>query len=143
MKSEFVIAIHALAYMEHRKRSVISEELAQNICTNAVRIRSVMAKLSKANWINAKEGIQGGYELKEETKQKNLAQLAQLLGIEAISSTWRSGNLDLPCLVASGMGSVMDEIYHEMNTACMAYLQTIRIQDVEKMLETIAQKKSA
>ena len=45
MNSEFVIAVHALAYMGHKQDKVSSEELAENICTNPAKKRKVMSAL--------------------------------------------------------------------------------------------------
>ena len=63
MNSEFIIALHALAYLRHRNTKVSSEELAKSICTNPARIRKVMAKLKKAGLLETREGNSGGYEL--------------------------------------------------------------------------------
>ena len=40
--SEFLIAIHALVYLGHRNEPLTSEELAENICVNPVRVRTVL-----------------------------------------------------------------------------------------------------
>ena len=45
MPSEFIIAVHAMAYLRKHPRLISSEELAENICVNPVRVRKVMAKL--------------------------------------------------------------------------------------------------
>ena len=56
MNSEFIIALHALAYLRHRNTNVSSEELAKSICTNPARIRKVMAKLKKSRIAGNKRG---------------------------------------------------------------------------------------
>ena len=48
MNSEFAICVHALVYLDHKAACLSSEELAENICTNAARIRKVLGKLKKA-----------------------------------------------------------------------------------------------
>lgn len=37
MKSDFIVAVHALVYLSHRGCLASSEELAENICTNPAR----------------------------------------------------------------------------------------------------------
>ena len=61
MNSDFSLAVHALVLL-HRKGGVQSSEaLAQNICTNPVRVRRVLAKLKRAGWVATREGSEGGY----------------------------------------------------------------------------------
>ena len=40
MDSSFNLAVHALVCLSHSGRSLSSEELAENICTNPTRVRS-------------------------------------------------------------------------------------------------------
>ena len=61
MTSEFGIAVHALVYLNHKAKTLSSDELADNICTNPARVRKVMAKLKKAGLVTTKEGTDGGY----------------------------------------------------------------------------------
>ena len=51
MTSEFTIAVHALVFLNHKGTVFSSEGLAANVCTNAARIRKVMAKLKKADLV--------------------------------------------------------------------------------------------
>lgn len=61
MKAEFVVAVHALIYLDHQKTIVTSDELANSICTNPAFVRKVMAKLKCAGLVTTKEGNDGGY----------------------------------------------------------------------------------
>ena len=47
MNSDFIVAVHALVYLNHKADIVSSEALAKNICTNAARVRKVMAPLTR------------------------------------------------------------------------------------------------
>ena len=51
MNSDFVVAVHAMVFLHHKAETVSSEMLAENICTNPVRIRRVMARLKKAGLV--------------------------------------------------------------------------------------------
>ena len=140
MNSEFVIAVHALAYMGHKQDKVSSEELAENICTNPAKIRKVMSALRKQEIIATKEGKYGGYVLNKKPEDIYLDQLIKALNRDIIRAPWKSGSLDMPCIVASGMKFVMDGMAAEMNEQVTAYLHDQSIQDVIQQLEGIAQQ---
>ena len=115
MNSEFIIALHALAYLRHRNTKVSSEELAKSICTNPARIRKVMAKLKKAGLLETREGNSGGYELHGDAAAIRLSDLAQALQQPLTKSGWRSGTLNTYCMIATGMGTVVDTLEASLN----------------------------
>ena len=59
MDSSFNLAVHALVCLSHSGRSLSSEALAENICTNPTRVRRVMAGLKKAGMVQTREGMAG------------------------------------------------------------------------------------
>ena len=61
MDSSFNLAVHALVCLSHSGRSLSSEALAENICTNPTRVRRVQAVLRKAGIVETREGLDGGY----------------------------------------------------------------------------------
>ncbi len=61
MNSDFIVAVHALVYLNHKADIVSSEALAKNICTNAARVRKAMAPLKRAGFVTTREGNVGGY----------------------------------------------------------------------------------
>ena len=56
MDSSFNLAVHALVCLSHSGRSLSSEALAENICTNPTRVRRVLAGLKKAGMVETREG---------------------------------------------------------------------------------------
>ena len=60
MDSSFNLAVHALVCLSHSGRSLSSEALAENICTNPTRVRRVQAVLKKAGIVAPREGLDGG-----------------------------------------------------------------------------------
>lgn len=50
MKSDFSVAVHALVYLSVKGCTLSSDALADNICTNAARVRKVMARLKRPAW---------------------------------------------------------------------------------------------
>ena len=132
MTSEFAIAVHALVYLHHKNAVLSSEELAENICTNSARVRKVMAKLKKKDLIGTKEGIKGGYHMSRDASEITLGDICEALQVDIVKAAWRSGSMDMDCMIASGMAGVMDGIYAELDEICKKHLKGITIQDVEK-----------
>lgn len=132
MTSEFSVAVHALVFLNHKGTTYSSEGLAENICTNPARIRKVMAKLKKAGLVETKEGIDGGYHCIEETDQISLHTIAEALDFTFVSSGWKSGSTEMNCLIASGMGGLMEKVYEDLNNQCMERLKKIAIKDLDQ-----------
>ena len=118
MTSEFGIALHAMVFLHHKGDMVSSEVLAENICTNPARVRKVMAQLKRAGLVETHEGAVGGYRFAGSADTVTLCDIAQAVGAAFVSASWRSGDVDKPCLVASGMGALMDEVYTGLDALC-------------------------
>lgn len=131
MTGEFAVAVHAMVYLNHKKETLSSETLATNVCTNSARIRKVMAKLKKGGLVMTKEGIAGGYYFDKEPDQVNLRQISDALEARIVESTWKSGNKDMDCLIASGMANILDGICFKLDEACRDRLEQITIQDID------------
>lgn len=134
MTSEFTIAVHALVFLHHKAKTVPSEELAKNICTNPARVRKIMAKLKKAGLLSTKEGSDGGYLFTLDPAAVSLGKISEALNIRLVSSAWRSGRTDMPCLIASGMADIMDALYTDMDALCKMHLHKITIADIDKKI---------
>ena len=135
MNSDFVLAVHALVYLNHKAETLSSDILAENICTNAARVRRVLAKLKKAGLVETKEGrVGGGYYFSLDPESTNLNSVAKALDVSFISSGWRSGDPHMACRVASGMAGIMDGIYMDMDTQCKKYLESISIADIDRKI---------
>lgn len=131
MTSEFGIAVHALVYLNHKARTLSSEELAENICTNPARVRKIMALLKRAGLIETKEGAEGGYLFCRKAKDVTLNEVGKALGTAFVSVSWKSGRKDKECYIASGMAGIMDGIYAQLNKLCAKHLEGITIEDIE------------
>ncbi len=134
MNSDFSLAVHALVLL-HRKGGVQSSEaLAQNICTNPVRVRRVLARLKRAGWVATREGSEGGYRLNADPAALTLADVAGALDVRFVDARWHSGRDDLPCLIASGMAGVMDELLDDLDAACRERLAQTTLAALEQRL---------
>ena len=135
MTGEFTIGVHVLVYLNHHKGQIVSSEaLAKNVCTNPARVRKVLSKLKKAELVETKEGVEGGYLFARDPKTVNLQEVAEALGETFVAAGWKSGDIHMPCLIASGMAGVMDEIFATLNKDCLGLLKTITIDSIEKKL---------
>lgn len=135
MTSEWIVAVHAVVFLNHQEKTMTSEEIAENVCTNPARIRKVMAKLKKAKLVQTKEGAaQGGYRFCLDPKAVTLAQILGAVGETVACPSWKSGDPDKNCLISSGMSHVMSGIFAEMDDACLKVLDAITIDTVSRRI---------
>ena len=134
MKSDFCVAVHALVFLNHKDKVLSSEELADNICTNSARVRKVMCSLKAAGLVETKEGYVGGYRFAVEASRVDLSMIADALGICFVSTNWHSGDQEKPCLVASGMAGIMDEIFDDLDSCCREKLRGVTIADIDRKI---------
>lgn len=135
MTGEFSLAVHALVYLNHNQKTLSSEALAENICTNPSRVRKIMACLKRADLVETREGRQGGgYRFVLDPKTVSLRQIAEAVDACFVSSAWRPGSADMECLVASGMADIMDDLYASLDEQCKAQLEHVSIDDIEHLI---------
>jgi len=101
--SSFNLAVHALVCLSHSGRSLSSEALAENICTNPTRVRRVLAGLKKAGMVETREGLDGGYRLCTDPAALSLRQVAEAVNTRFVDCAWHSGDIDRDCAICSGM----------------------------------------
>lgn len=135
MTGEFSIAVHAIVFLNSHPGRYNSEILARNVCTNPARIRKVMSKLKRAGLIEAKEGAVGGYSFVLDARKTTLLFVFDAINEPVVTTSWRSGDPEMECAVASGMANVMDAIYSEMDECCRNRLNSITIYDVTNWLQ--------
>lgn len=134
MNSSFSIAVHALVYLNHMEKVLSSEELARNVCTNPVLIRKVMSKLKKAGIVDTKGGNSGGYVFTADAEALTLERIAEAIDAHFVGSPWRSGDVDKECLISSGMGELMQNIYTRLDERCRESLRGITIADIDRKI---------
>ncbi len=135
MTGEFSLAVHALVYLNHKQVTLSSEALAENICTNPARVRKIMAMLKRAGLVETREGRQGGgYQFVLNADEITLRQIAESVNARFVSVAWRPGSMDMDCLVASGMGDIMDGIYDDLNELCLKKMERITVYDIDRKI---------
>ena len=51
-----------------------------------------------------------------------------------VDISWRSGNVNMECLIASGMGDIMDGVYERLDEVCKEELNKITIKDIDSKI---------
>lgn len=132
MNSDFTVAVHSLVYLEHKRQlTVNSEEIAANVCTHPVRVRRVLSRLCKAGLITSREGHKtGGYCFDGDPRRLTLLQVLDALDQKVVPPGWTSGDTDMECLIASGMGEIMRGLFEELDQACREKLARVTVADI-------------
>ncbi len=134
MKADFGIAVHALIYIDHAGGVQSSEQLAENICINPARVRKIMAKLKKAGLVETREGVGGGYSFPGTLEDTSLLTLAEAVEARFVSPGKPSGNMDMDCRIASGIGTVMEDLCDRLDEECRERLSTVTLANVATKL---------
>ena len=134
MTAEFIVAIHAMEFLNHRGDAVPSEEIAENVCTNPARVRKVLLKLKEAGLVESHSGAEGGYALIGDAKTVTLLDIFDAVGSRFIKVSWRSGDAEMDCPIASGMAPIMDEVFLRLDGCCRDTLKNITIADIDGRL---------
>lgn len=132
MTGDFGVAVHALVFLSHRQDCVNSEQLSRNICTNPARVRKIMAKLKSAGLLETREGFDGGYQFKKKPEDITLRQIAESVEARFVSVSKQSGDVDMECQIASGIGPVMDRLYDRLNEMCKDSLGEITLSQIDQ-----------
>ena len=93
-----------------------------------------MARLKQAGCIATQVGIAGVYRFTGQTEDITLAQVAKAVNARFVSAHWRSGDLNCQCLISSGMGDIMDELFGELNELCMDWLAHRTVSDIDRKI---------
>lgn len=134
MTAEFIVAVHAIEFLNHMQRALSSEEIAKNVCTNPARVRKVLHKLKNAGLVESKNGAEGGYAFTADAGQVTLLDIFNAVGDRFVKVSWRSGDAEMDCPIASGMAPIMDEVFSELDACCRAALGGMRIAQIDQRL---------
>jgi len=135
MKAEFVVAVHALVYLDHQSTIVTSDELANSICTNPAFVRKVMIKLKRAGLVTTKEGNDGGYISDVDVDIDSIDLNDILQAVDSTIITKKKARIDVKeCLLAKKMDLVMNDICYDLDKLCQDRLSKITIADIKAMI---------
>ena len=111
MDSSFNLAVHALVCLSHSGRSLSSEALAENICTNPTRVRRVLAGLKKAGMVETREGLDGGYRLTADPATLTLRQVAEAINTRFVDCAWHSSSPPFSTDVCSDLHCLLRQLH--------------------------------
>lgn len=131
MTAEFVVAAHAVVFLNHKKSYQSSEEIAENVCTNPARVRKVLAKLKKAGLVEAKASAAGGYAFVLDAKKITLYDIFQATCVHFTDVSWRSGNDCAECPISRNMEPIMDQVFDRLDEAGKKTLEVITIDQID------------
>lgn len=134
MTAEFIVAIHAIEFLNHKKAAFSSEEIAQNVCTNPARVRKVLLKLKAAGLVASHNGTEGGYAFTGDGDKVTLLTIFNAVGNQFIKVSWRSGDAEMDCPIASGMAPIMDDVFGRLDACCRDALNGITLSDIDRRL---------
>ena len=134
MTAEYVVAVHAIVFLNHKGQYESSDEIAKNVCTNPVRVRRVLAKLEKAGLVDVKNGSHGGYMFIRDPGEITLLDILTAVDERIVNVKWHSGDVDMDCEVASGMSAVMDDVFLSVEKEGRMALADIHISDIDGRL---------
>ena len=135
MNSRFAIAVHTLALMaEHDEKPLKSEFIACLVKTNAVVIRRMLCELAESKLVVSQSGSMGGSRLARQPEQITLLDIYQAVERRGVFSLHRHPpNRDCP--VGVNIGTVLNEVLDEVDTAVERVLANITIKDVVSRLQ--------
>ena len=134
MTAEFVVAVHAVVYLNHKKTYLSSEEIAENVCTNPARIRKVMNKLKAGGLVAVRAGVSGGYSFCGNQEETTLYDIFKAVGEEFVSVKWRSGDDCAECPVSRNMKPIMDGAFDELDSCAEQKLKSTTVADIDRKI---------
>lgn len=125
----FAIATHALALLAQTGESCASDELSASINTNPAFLRRILARLSQAGLIEAREGRAGGYRLARPAKRIRLSEVYAAVEPEgAIAPSPCEPNAKCP--IGAGIQRAFDEVAEAANEGLLRGLSQKTVADI-------------
>lgn len=121
----FGLSLQALVLLSRREDWSTSSDIAARLNSEASLIRRILAKLSKAQLIETREGRVGGYRMKGDPAAVTLADVYQALGMkEPVCSGMQYGTEEM----SDVLSQVSDEVERRM-------LDTLEKVNIEQLYE--------
>lgn len=118
--------------LEHKKESLKSKYIAENIGVHETKIRNVLSRLVENNYVKRTFGRNGGYEIKNASV--NLAELFENLNIKWIQHDYQVGNENSSCVVSCSMNSVMVSLMNDANEEVLNWFKKFTISELEQQI---------
>jgi Rrf2 family protein len=133
--SRFAVAVHVLTLMAWADDEPLkSEQVAESVNTNAVVIRRMLCELAESKLVVSQSGAMGGSKLAREPEQITLLDIYQAVEMRGVFSLHRHPP-NRHCPVGVNIGSVLNEVLDEVDSAVERVLANITIRDVVSRLK--------
>jgi Rrf2 family protein len=133
--SRFAVAVHVLTLMAWADDEPLkSEQVADSVNTNAVVIRRILCELAESKLVVSQSGSMGGSKLARQPEQITLLDIYEAVENRGVFSLHRHPpNRDCP--VGVNIGTVLNEVLDEVDSAVERVLANITIKDVVSRLQ--------
>ena len=133
--SRFAVAVHILTLMAWADDEPLkSEHVAESVNTNAVVIRRMLCELAESKLVVSQSGAMGGSKLAREPEQITLLDIYQAVERRGVFSLHRHPP-NRHCPVGVNIGTVLNQVLDEVDTAVERVLANITIRDVVSRLQ--------
>jgi Rrf2 family protein len=133
--SRFAVAVHVLTLMAWADEEPLkSEQVAESVNTNAVVIRRMLCELAESKLVVSQTGATGGSKLARLPERITLLDIYQAVESRGVFSLHRHPpNPDCP--VGVNIGSVLNDVLDEVDSAVEGVLANITLRDVVSRLK--------
>lgn len=133
--SRFAVAVHVLTLMAWADEEPLkSEQVAESVNTNAVVIRRMLCELAEAKLVVSQSGAMGGSKLAREPERITLLDIYQAVEMRGVFSLHRHPP-NRHCPVGVNIGTVLNQVLDEVDSAVEGVLANITIRDVVSRLK--------
>jgi len=129
VNTQFSIAVHVLAALANYERNFTSEVLAGSVNANAVFVKRILVKLSRAKLVKTTVGKSGGYDLARSPKSISLLDIYSAVSAPSAFAIHTYPKLEW-CIVSSNIKDVMGEILISSQKALENDLKRTTLADV-------------
>ena len=133
--SRFAVAVHVLTLMAWAdEESLKSEQVAESVNTNPVVIRRMLCELAESNLVVSQTGAFGGSRLAREPEKITLLDIYHAVEAPGVFSLHRHPP-SRRCPVGVNIGTVLNNVLGEVDSAVENVLANITIKDIVSRLQ--------
>ena len=138
--SRFAVAVHVLTLMAWADEEPLkSEQVAESVNTNPVVIRRMLCELAESKLVVSQTGAMGGSKLARPPHQITLLDIYLAVESRGVFSLHRHPP-NRHCPVGVNIGTVLNEVLDEVDSAVERVLANITIKDVVSRLKPCVSK---
>ena len=138
--TRFAVAVHVLTLMAWAEEEPLkSEQVAESVNTNPVVIRRMLCELAEAKLVVSQTGAMGGSKLARPAHQITLLDIYLAVESRGVFSLHRHPP-NRHCPVGVNIGTVLNEVLDEVDSAVERVLANITIKDVVSRLRPCVSK---